>query len=85
MSEQDSTRVLEEIRELLREQGARQQRAIAMQEEALASQKQAIAQQVNAVQTQRRVLRLVVPAIGGVIVAIFILIVKLLGAWSCPR
>lgn len=85
MSDQDSTRILEEIRELLREQGARQQRAIAMQEEALARQQQAVSQHANALQASRRVLRLVVPAIGGVIVAIFILIVKLLGVWSCPR
>ena len=83
MSEQNQARILEEIRDLLREQGARQQQAIALQQQALANQEQAVAQHVKAVQTQRRVLRLIVPAIGAIILVVFVLLLRLLGTWSC--
>ena len=83
MSEQNQARILEEIRDLLREQGARQQQAIGLQQLALANQEQAVAQHVKAVQTQRRVLRLFVPAIGAIILVVFVLLLRLFGTWSC--
>jgi len=50
MTDDPTLRVLEELRDLARDDAARRERAIALQEEAIANQRQAI-------ETQRRALR----------------------------
>jgi hypothetical protein len=64
-------RLLEELRDLAREQAARQQRALALQEEALAQQRGAIETQHRAVEIQRRALRGLVPLL--LVVALIII------------
>ena len=53
-----TVQLLREIRDLLRQQGERQQHAIAVQQEAVANQ-------LAAIRTQRRALRLLVPLVLG--------------------
>jgi hypothetical protein len=54
MTDDQTLRVLEELRDLARDAAARHERAIALQEEAIANQRQAI-------DTQRRALSRIVP------------------------
>ena len=72
MVDEQAVRVLEEIRDLLREQGARQQEAVGAQRQA--------------VEAYRRVLRRVVPLIAValvlVIVVLLLLVARLWGRMS---
>ena len=73
MADQNSVRVLEDIRDLLRQQGERQrqliemhQQSMRMQEQAMATQQRAVENQLQAVDLHRRMTRRLVPAILGV-------------------
>jgi hypothetical protein len=65
MSDEAIVRLLEELRDLTREAGQRQERSLAIQEEAMASQR-------LAVETQRRALGRLVPLL--VVVALVIIV-----------
>ncbi|HEU4648730.1 MAG TPA: hypothetical protein VFS33_06685 [Gemmatimonadales bacterium] len=63
MADPQTVRLLEELRDLARDQAARQERALALQEEALAQQRGAIETQRRSVEIQRRALRSLVPLV----------------------
>ncbi|HEU0013457.1 MAG TPA: hypothetical protein VFQ45_07220 [Longimicrobium sp.] len=61
MADETPAELLAEIRDLLREQGARQAQALEVQRMSFELQQRAVASQSSAVQLQRRVIRVLIP------------------------
>lgn len=67
MSDERMVRLLEELRDLAREQAARHQRVLTIQEQMVANQNQAIAHQRDVVENQRKAFRRFRPVIAGIL------------------
>jgi hypothetical protein len=78
VSDERVVRLLEELRDLAREQAARHQQVLVMQEQMVANQNQAIANQRAAVENQRMVFRRFRPVIGGILGLIVVVLLILL-------
>ena len=65
-------RLLAEIRDLLREQGRRQQQALDVQQRSYELQQQAVATQAVAVRTQRGALRVLIPIVVALVLLVLL-------------
>lgn len=81
MSDDQTIRLLEEIRDLLRDQGERQRRMHALQEQAVANQLESVEKQKEAVEAYRRVLRRVVPPLMVALALVFVLLLVMMMRW----
>jgi t-SNARE complex subunit (syntaxin) len=70
--------LLEELRDLAREQAARHQRVLTIQEQMVANQNQAIAHQRDVVENQLKAFRRFRPVIGGILGLIIVILLILL-------
>ena len=75
MSDDQVIRLLEEIRDLQREQAERQRQMLALQQQAVANQLESVAKQKEAIDTYRRVLRRLVPPLFVALVLVFLLLI----------
>ena len=78
MSDERVVRLLEELRDLAREQAARHQRGSTIQEQMVANQNQAIAHQRDVVENQRKAFRRFRPVIAGILGLIIVVLLILL-------
>ena len=81
MTDDRTLRLLEEIRDLQREQSARQAEMFALQQRAVANQLESVATQGEAVAMQRRIMRRLLPALTTMV----FLVVVLALAWLWSR
>ena len=76
-----TVRLLEEIRDLQREQAARQAEMFALQQRAVENQFASVAVQGQAVDMQRRIMKRLMPALTVIVLAVIVLAV----AWLWIR
>ncbi len=73
MTDDRTLRLLEEIRDLQREQSARQAEMFALQQRAVQNQLESVAVQGQAVDMQRRIVKRLMPALTIVVLAVIVL------------
>ncbi len=73
MTDDRTLRLLEEIRDLQREQSARQAEMFALQQRAVENQLESVAVQGQAVDMQRRIVKRLMPALTIVVLAVIVL------------
>lgn len=73
MTDERALRLLEEIRDLQREQSARQAEMFALQQRAVENQLESVAVQGQAVDMQRRIVKRLMPALTIVVLMVIVL------------
>ncbi len=73
MTDERALRLLEEIRDLQREQSARQAEMFALQQRAVQNQLESVAVQGQAVDMQRRIVKRLMPALTIVVLMVIVL------------
>ena len=81
MTDERAVKLLEEIRDLQREQSVRQAEMFALQQRAVANQLESVATQGEAVAMQRRIMRRLLPALTAVVLLVIVLAL----AWLWAR